>query len=190
MARDMQVYAADRLGELLNVKGFADIDDVIQQVEDLEDDFDAESYCPYYSQQDEVIRDYESDFGREAEDITGDATYKAEDWQQAKTAYAYALAWVAHSHYFAEAKSELIDGLGEFADDVRRELDWDEDVHVQVSNSCQHGWASHDRELEDGTMIFESRQLDGCNGVDRKIGGVWVSCCINPDSENEGEDSE
>lgn len=190
MARDMQVYAQDRIGELLDVKGFADVDDVVSQIEDLEDDFDGDSYCPYYTQQDEVIRDYGRDFGDDAEDILGEQTYKATDWQRAKTAYAYAIAYTAFSSYFAEAKREFIEGIEEFADDVARELKFDGEVRVSLASSCALGWASHNRELEDGTMVFESRQLDGCNGMERKIGGVWVSCVIDPTANAEEDDSE
>lgn len=189
MAKDLQVYAADRIGELLDVKGFADVDDVINEVENLEDDFDAESYCPYYSQQDEILRDYERDFGGDAEDIVGERTFKATEWQEAKTAYAYAVAYMAFSHYFAEAKTELVNGIREFADDVARELEFDGELKIQVTSRCSHGWAAHNRELADGTMVFESGQLDGCNGMEVKIGGVWVSCCIDPTTPKD-EDEE
>lgn len=182
---DLQRYASDRIGELLDVKGFADVDDVVSQVEDLEDDFDGESYCPYYHEQDEVISEYEQEFGDDAEDICGEQTYKASDWQRAKTAYAYAVAYTAFSHYFSQAKRELVEGVEEFRDDAARELGYDGEVLVCVNSSCLHGWAAHDRELVDGTMIFESRQLDGCNGMERKIGGVWVSCCIDPSAPAE-----
>jgi len=36
-------------------------------------------------------------------------------------------------------------------------------------------------------MVFESKQLDGCNGLAREIGGVWVSCCIDPSKTTEEE---
>jgi hypothetical protein len=40
--------------------------------------------------------------------------------------------------------------------------------------------AAHDREDEDGTMYFESGQLDGCNGLAREANGVWMSVCFTP----------
>lgn len=178
MARDMQNYASTRLAELLDVRGFMKPYDVIRDIERLDDDFDGDSYCPYYSQQDEVIDELDREFGQQAEDMGG-GTYTAADWRKAKTEYAYALAWVAFSHYFEEAKRELIEGIEEFVEDAERELDV-EDVQIQINYRCLHGWAAHDRELSDGTMIFESRQLDGCNGMERQIGNAWVSCCITP----------
>ena len=181
---DLQDYAFTRIGELLDIKGFQDVDDVLRAIDDLEDDFDAESYCPYYSQQDDVIREYETDFWQDAEEITSGKTYKATEWQEAKTDYAYAIAYCAFSQYFATAKQDLKDAIEEFASDAARELNFDDDLKIQVNTRCSHGWAAHDRELEDGTMIFESRQLDGCNGAERGINGIWVSCCFEPTAEN------
>lgn len=181
--KDIQQHAYDRISEILDFKGFQDADDVLNAIENLEDNFDAESYCPYYSQQDEVIRDYEDEFWRDAEEITGGKTYTATQWQEAKTDYAYAIAYLAFSHYFAIAKDELKEAIEEFIADVDREFSPDEEIRIQVNNSCLHGWAAHDRELSDGTMIFESRQLDGCNGMERDINGVWVSCCFEPNTK-------
>lgn len=179
--RDLERYAQDALAEAVTdaCKGFVDLDDAISTIEDLEPEFDGDSYCPYYSQQDEVVSEYERDFGSEAEEILGDTKYSAIDWQQAKTAYAYAIAYTAHNSYFATAKDELIEGLKEFAGDTVAELELDDRPLIQFSISCTHGWAAHDRELPDGTMIFESRQLDGCNGADRQVGSVWLSCCVD-----------
>jgi hypothetical protein len=186
--RDLQKYAIDALAEAVTdaCKGFTTIDDATSEIEDQESKFDGDSYCPYYRQQVDVIADYESDFGNDATELTGDATYKAEDWQQAQTAYAYTIALVAHDFYFYTAKQELIDGLEEFGSDAVSELELDDTPQVKLSMTCIHGWASHDRELSDGTMVFESRQLDGCNGMERQIGGLWVSCCVDPSKKEEG----
>jgi hypothetical protein len=173
--RDMQQYAQDRLAELVS--------DAIQAVENEEGDFDAESYCPYYAQQVACINDYESDFGDDAEDICGDQTFKATEWQQAQTAYAYAIAYCAFSSHFADAKKELIEVLESFEDLAQSTLKTSEEIMVQLSMSCSLGWAAHNRELEDGTMVFESGQLDGCNGIELEVSGVWVSCVVNPSVE-------
>ena len=184
--QDLQSYAQDALTESLayNLKGFQDVADVVSAVEGEEPEFDGDSYCPYYSQQVEVISRYESDFGDEAEDLSGEDTYKASDWQKAQTAYAYGIAFAGFAHYFEKAKQELTEGLEEFGSDAQSELEADE-IKVQITNDCPHGWASHDRELEDGTMIWESGQLDGCNGMAREVCGLWVSCCIDQSKDEE-----
>src|ERR1017187_6918325 len=181
MARDLERYAQDALADSVTdaCKGFMDADDAISAIEDVEPEFDGDSYCPYYSQQADVISEYERDFGNDATELTGDATYKAEDWQQAQTAYAYAVAYAAFNSYYETAKRELIDAVTEFAEDTQSELELEDTPQISFSTSCVHGWAAHDRELEDGTMIFESRQLDGCNGMAREIGSVWISCCVD-----------
>jgi hypothetical protein len=194
--QDLKSYAEDALAEEVtnNISGFVDVSDATSRIEDLESDFDGDSYCPYYIQQDEVISRYERDFGSEAEDICdGGTTYKASEYQQAQTAYAYAIAYCGFSSYFAEAKQELIDALEEFETDAERELhtdtlDMDDVVRVRLTGQCPHGWAAHDRELEDGTMVWESGQLDGCNGMARQVVGVWVSCCLS--AKEKAEESE
>lgn len=184
---DLEQHAYDRIAETIDIKGFQDPDDVLRAIDDLEEDFDAESYCPYYSQQDEVIRDYERDFGEEAEDICSGTEYKASDWQQAKTAYAYAIAYCAFTSYFYRAKEAIKESIEEFVDDVNRELEPTDEVQIQITTRCTYGWAAHDRELSDGTMIFESRQLDGSNGMERNINGIWVSTCFEPKKESNAE---
>jgi hypothetical protein len=187
--RDLQIYAADRLSELLDIKGFVEVADAVSAIEDIEDDFDGDSYCPYYAQQDEVIRDYEAEFGSDAEDICGGVTYPAWEWQKAQTSYAYAIAYTAFSSYLAAAKDDLIEGLHEFESDIKSEFGA-EDIRICVTSSSLHGWAAHDSELEDGTMIFESGQLDGCNGMERKIGSSWVSCCFDETRTESGRSIE
>ena len=181
MARDLEQYAQDALADSVTdaCKGFMDAADAISAVEDVESEFDGDSYCPYYSQQDDVVNEYERDFGSDAEDLIGETTYKATEWQEAKTAYAYAIAYAAYSSYFSTAKQELIEAVEEFAGDAQTELELEDRPQVTFSTTCTHGWAAHNRELSDGTMIFESRQLDGCNGMAREIGSVWISCCVD-----------
>jgi len=181
---DLKSYATDALTEALvyNHSGFQDVSDVVSWIEREEPEFDGDSYCPYYSQQDEVISRYESDFGSEAKDICdGGQTYKASEYQRAATAYAYAIAYCGFSCYFQEAKDELTEALEEFQSDVHLELTTqpvEDEIQVQITNQCPHGWAAHDRELSDGTMVWESGQLDGCNGMAREVCGIWISCCL------------
>lgn len=179
---DLKERAADALGEEIayNLTGWQDADDAVREIRKIELDFDGDSVCPYYAQQTQVIDDYERDFGEEAEEIAGEETYKASHWQEAKTAYAYAIAYCAFSSYAAEAREELAAAVEEFVSDSQTELNLEDAPEIQFSNTCVHGWAAHDRELEDGTMIFESGQLDGCNGTARDLGPVWVSTCVDP----------
>ena len=63
--------------------------------------------------------------------------------------------------------AEQLSGKVGSAADLRHEverLDHDFDFDSFASMSCVHGWAAHDREDADGTMYFESRQLDGGSG--------------------------
>jgi len=177
---DLKQRATDQLGEEIayNITGWQDADDAARQIRDIEIDFDGDSVCPYYAQQDQIVNDYEREFGSEAEDITGGTEYKASDWQNAKTAYAYAIGYVAFSRYASEAREELAEAVEEFVSDTQSELELEDAPQIQFSTSCPHGWASHDRELSDGTMIFESGQLDGSNGTARDLGPVWVLTCI------------
>jgi hypothetical protein len=185
--RDLQEYAQNRLAELVSyaVIGFMEVSDVVSVIEGMEGEFDGDSYCPYYNQQVDVINEYEREFGNDAEEFCGHTQYRASDWQQAQTDYAYAIAYAAFEHYFSEAKQELIEGLEEFESDVASELEFDDTIKVQLSSSCAHGWAAHDRELSDGTMVFESGQLDGRNGMERNVNGTWISCCVDRPTDTE-----
>ena len=85
------------------------------------------------------MNDYEREFGDEAEDLDGGQTYKAGDWQKAKTAYAYAITDVAMRRYAETAKEELTEGIEEFVDDTQRELELDEEPEIQFTAQCPHG---------------------------------------------------
>ena len=90
------------------------------------------------------------------------------------------LAYAAFSALFEAAKSDLSERLTDFADYLTDEHDIEPEI--TISMSCPHGWAPHTRELEDGTMLFESGQLDGCNGACVEVGGCWLSVCWTPKS--------
>ena len=178
-------YALTRLAEeLYDKQGSAS--DLRHDIERLEHDFDFDSYAPYSHQEDDVISELEKEYWQDAEDICGDQTYKADEWEQARRAYASALAYTAYSSLWEQAKQELIEALETFESDA---IDAHcEDPLITLAGSCIHGWAAHDREDADGTMYFESGQLDGCNGLAKKtVGDLWMSVCFTP-SKDENTD--
>lgn len=189
MARDLEQYAQDAVADaLINEKGTAD--DLTHTIEQLEHDFDFDSFAPYTNQEDDILSDYEKDYYRDAEDILGDREYKATDWAEAKRAYVGAVAYCAYSSIFESAKSELTEAIEEFNDDAQNQMTADgieDEPEISISRTCPHGWAAHNREDSDGTMYWESRQLDGCNGVSRKVGEMWLSCTWTPAEKTESE---
>lgn len=186
MERGIEEYAQEELAEqvVYACKGYTSDSDIISQIERVENEFDADSYCPYYSQQIDVIDRYEGEFWQNAKDLDDGCEYKAAEWQEAQTAYAYAIAYSAYNYYFEEAKQELVEAIEEFVADVQAELETDSE-RIEVASKCAYGWAAHDRELEDGTMFWEHGQLDGLNGAARKVGDVWLMATTNPDAGTE-----
>jgi hypothetical protein len=185
MARDLEQYVQDRISEALNAEKDTAAN-LISTVEGLESDFDLDSFAPYTSEEDDILSDYESEHWQDAKDMLGDATYTADDWSAAKRAYVAAVAYCAHSSLFETAKSELTEALDEFADAARELMDEDADEPViEVTMSCVHGWAPHDREDSDGLMIWEPGQLEGCRAISRQVGELWLTCTWTPAKESE-----
>jgi len=154
--------------------------DLRHEIEHLDHDFDFDSFAPYTHQEDDVISELEKEYWRDAEDICGDKTYKATEWEEARRAYASALAYTAYSSLWEQTKQEFIEAIEQFESDAQDS--GCDDPQISLALSCIHGWASHDREDEDGTMYFESRQLDGCNGLARQFSGLWMSVCFTPNA--------
>jgi len=117
MARDLEQYAQDALADSVTdaCKGFTDVDDAISAIEHVEPEFDGDSYCPYFGQQDDVVNEYEREFGNDAEDLIGEKTYKATEWQEAKTAYAYGCRFPPSSSYSCRFSHVQTLRLGAFA---------------------------------------------------------------------------
>ncbi len=188
---DIQERVKNDLAEQLSGKqGTAA--DLRHAIERLEHDFDFDSFAPYTHEETDIINDLEKEYWRDAEDICGDKTYKATEWEEARRAYAAALAYTAYSSVWEQTKEELIEAVEQLESDAMDSGCPDTPI-ISLSLSCPHGWASHDREDEDGTMYFESRQLDGCNGLAREFVGVWLSACFTPsatpkaDAESEAQ---
>ncbi len=180
----MTERVANDLAEQLSGKSGSS-DDLRHEIEALEHDFDFDSYAPYTRQELEVIEDLDREYGRDAEDICGEQTYKATEWEEARRAYAGALAYTAYSSIWEQTKQELIEAIEEFESDAT-DAHCD-DPQIYLALKCVHGWAAHDREDSDGTMYFESGQLDGCNGLARQVSGLWLSVCFTPDADADTE---
>ncbi len=180
---DIQERVKNDLAEQLSGKqGTAA--DLRHQIERLEHDFDFDSFAPYSHEETDIINDLEKEYWRDAEDICGEKTYKATEWEEARRAYAGALAYTAYSSVWEQTKQELTEALEQFESDATASGCPDTPI-ISLSLSCVHGWAAHDREDEDGTMYFVSGQLDSCNGLAREFAGVWLSVCFTPEAEGE-----
>jgi len=186
MTRDIRERVTSDLAEQLSGKQ-GSAADLRYEIERLEHDFDFDSFAPYSHEEIDVINDLEKEYWRDAEDICGDKTYKATEWEEARRAYAGALAYTAYSSIWQQTKQELIEAIEQFESDA---MDSGcNDPIISLSLACVHGWASHNREDEDGTMYFTSGQLDGCNGLARESVGVWLSVCFVPGEETDAENS-
>jgi hypothetical protein len=174
--------SSDLAEQLSGKQGSAD--DLRHEIEQLDHDFDFDSFAPYRHQEDDVISELEKEYWRDAEDICGDKTYNATEWEDARRAYAGALAFTAYSSIWEQNKHDLIEAIEQFESDAL-DSKCPDTPEISLSLSCMHGWASHDREDSDGTMYFESGQLDGCNGLARQAEGVWMSVCFTPENVTE-----
>lgn len=160
-------------------------------------DFDAgsirDSFEPselvYYSEADDVINRHESDYGDDAADICSGVEYAACDWLQAKMAYANALNYCAEHAELAEALETTESEISEFDDACQSIAGWDDSAKVEFSLECPHGWAVHNRETDDGCLIWSNEpryynpellegELLACS---KKLScGVWVSATCKP----------
>jgi hypothetical protein len=182
---DISERVANDIAEQLSGKS-GSADDLRHEIETLEHDFDFDSFAPYTHQETDIISELEKEYWRDAEDICGEKTYKATEWEEARRAYAAALAYTAYSSVWEQSKQELIEAIEQFESDAQ-DAGCD-DPNISLALSCVHGWAAHDREDSDGTMYFESGQLDGCNGLARQFNGVWMSVCFTPESKTDRTD--
>lgn len=139
---------------------------------------EADTVCIYQHWCEQIIHDYENEYGDDADDMGG--TFTAGQWREAMTAYAYGIARAALScmiehnlKEIEEAADELSDMAAELAGD-----DWTGDL--AISATCPHGWAPHDKEDEDGTHHWSPAHLEGCRAIAREVRGVWLSFTWTP----------
>ena len=141
----------------------------------------ADSACIYTSACLDIISEYERE-APDAEDMTGGDTYKAADWQQAMTAYAYAVAYTVISRNV----HSLLEEIEQAADDLRDAAEahgLEDPADPRISANCPHGWAVHDREDAAGTHFWTEGNLEGCRAVARKVAGIWLSYTWTPEEE-------
>ncbi len=177
---NLEAAAADCINDAIYGTGTLDLDALRDGVEGLIISA-ADSACIYNSDCLEIISRYERD-APNAEDMTGGVTYKAEEWQQAMCAYAYAVAYTVIS----QDVNNLIDDIERAADDLRdtaEEHGLKDPADPRVSNDCPHGWAAHDREDEAGTHFWTEGNLEGCRAVAVKVAGIWLSYTWTPEKE-------
>ena len=184
---DIRERVTNDLAEQLSGKS-GSASDLRHEIERLEHDFDFDSFAPYTHEEDDIISELEKECWQDAEDICGGKEYKATEWQEARRAYAGALAYVAYSAIWEQTKQQLIEAIEQFESDAL-DSGCPDTPEISLSLSCPHGWAAHDRSDEQGTMYFVSGQLDGCNGLARESDGVWFSVCFVPDEDNSQEET-
>ena len=116
--------------------------------------------------------------------MTSGQTYEAADWQQAMTAYAYAVAYTVISRNV----HDLIEEIEEAADDLRNAAEahgLEDPADPRISADCPHGWAVHDREDVAGVCFWTESKLEGCRAVARKVAGIWLSFTWTPEEGGE-----
>ena len=62
--------------------------DLRHEIEQLDHDFDFDSFAPYTHEENDIINELEKEYWQDAEDICGGKEYKATEWQEARRAYA------------------------------------------------------------------------------------------------------
>ena len=137
----------------------------------------ADNACIYYRDCMEIVSRYESAFGDDVEP-TG-ATFEAHQWQEALAAYACGIA----QNVISQDVENALERVKECADslyEAAEELGCEDVGNPAVSDTCIHGWAVHERELEDGTCIWQPAQLEGCRAVAINAGAFWLSYTWTP----------
>ena len=168
---NLEKCAMDMLAEIAG--DTFDLDELRDGISDRAHE-EADNACIYYHQAQTIIQDYESQAGLNESELGGE--YRADQWQEAMTAWAYEIASAVLYDESVKALSEI----EEYADalcaavaecDENESPDPDD---LRVSVDCPHGWAAHDKESA-GICYWISRQIDGCNALAVNAGPFWLS---------------
>ena len=191
---NLESYAENILSEAIYDMDTLDMDDLREEADERVGT-DAENACIYHSDCADIIARYEREADQHGglDDLLSDRTYKADEWQEAQCAYAYAVAYTilqakTHDNLRAleEAASNLCDEIGarsDLGEDVSVDID-----DLKVTNTCPHGWAAHDSEDSDGMHFWISGQIDGCNAIAIEVCGIWLSYTWTPVAPREVEE--
>lgn len=189
---DLDSYATGTVGDAIYGMTTYDATALREEAQDRVGQ-DAENACTYTHHCRQIIDDYEREYGSEAEDICdGGQTYKASEFQDAMVAYANAVAYCA----LGAKVSAILDAVDEAAEELVALLsEHDQSIDstdLVMSSQCPNGWAAHDSEEADGSCLWVSKQLEGCNAIARDVGPFWLSYTWTPEEpeETEGDGAE
>jgi hypothetical protein len=181
---NLEQRASDMLAEIAGDK--FDADEIRDGLSERAHE-EADNACIYYHHAQTIIQDYESQSGLNESDLGGE--YRADQWQEAMTAWAYEIACAVlteESEKALKAVEEHADALCDaVADHDDNEAPDPDDLRVSID--CPHGWAAHDKENAVGICYWISRQLDGCNALAVDVGPFWLSYTWEPEQEDEDE---
>jgi hypothetical protein len=137
----------------------------------------AEDVCTYGGDCAVIISRYENEpEAADAAEHASEAQFSAEQWGEAREAWARAVAYCvlsAKAEEIAERVSELAEHLSEAAEGFGADLG--ELGEPRVSLSCIHGWAVHAREDSEGVHFWYPAELEGCRAVAMDVGPFWLS---------------
>ncbi len=174
---NLEDRAENAISEAIFGMATYDAADLRERLEDRAHE-EADTVCIYSHWCQQIIQDYENDYGDDGDDQN--ATFTASQWREAMTAYAYGIAYAALSAFIEDGLKTIDQAavdLMEMCSDVAGDA-WTGDL--TISADCPHGWAPHDREDEDGTHFWSPAHLEGCRAIAREVCGVWLSFTWTP----------
>jgi len=178
---DLEDRARNMLGEIGAAQSGFDLEAIKDEISDRSHE-EADNCVIYTHAALQIINDYERELGPDCGSDDG-VTYKADEWQNAMTAYAY---WIAREILDRDAHS-LLERAEEFADSLVEAISEATDDRLspfyddlRVSRDCPHGWASHNREDVDGSLLWLSAQVDGLCAAAIDAGPFWLSFTWDP----------
>lgn len=172
-----------------------DFNDWREQVTEVAHE-NAESRLIYAADEQRVIDEYEThEYAPDTADIdesAGSMTYSASQWQEARSAYAHAIAVAVLERLLEEAVEHIEESAG-LLPVIAARLGADPDEAegaLTVWQENPHGWAAHSAEGEDEETglyyyAFTHGQLDGLNGVATEVEGAWLSIVWSPTTKEE-----
>lgn len=150
----------------------------------------ADSECAYGHKCADIVAEYERHRAAPNESELG-GTYRADQYDEARQAWAYEIACAVLSAEAFDALRDLNDKADQICEDVGKfdENEAPDPYDLTVSVDCPHGWAPHDREDDhDGTMYWIRRQLDGANALAIDAGPCWLSYTWTPEDDEDDDD--